>query len=173
MNTSFAAHGALPDGQYRANHWNAARRCSTANGNADTATHPIRSRSWESVRYCSGGSQTLGRASRRFSICSGSVRRLHYINLFAEAFVLLAMKERRHEAAACLLGYTSRNAATSGLTILKDETMIEARAVLDEALDSATLRRLMTAGQSLSPEEVCDLALATSDVDDSGKAAIE
>ncbi len=98
---------------------------------------------------------------------------LFYANLFSQAFVVLAMKEGRNQAAACLLGYADRNLATLGLGILRNVTMDEARAALDERIGREKLERLMAAGRSLSPEQVCDLTLATSDADDCVEVAIE
>ncbi len=94
------------------------------------------------------------------------------LNMFGEAFVLLALNEGRHKAAACLLGYAEKNTATLGLTILNSSQMSEARALLEQSVDPETLRRLLTAGRSLSPDDVCTLTLAASDADDFIEAAI-
>ncbi len=97
---------------------------------------------------------------------------LFLLNTFGQAFTLFAMKEGRHQAAACLLGFAERNAATLGLTILAPAKMSEAREVLERTLEPATLRRLLAVGHSLSHEDVCNLTLATSGEDECLGAAI-
>ncbi len=99
-----------------------------------------------------------------------------YIDLFGEAFFLLAMSEGRYKAAAYLIGYADRVSATMGvhleLDMHKSTQMIEARAALDRTFEPEALRRLMAAGHALSHEDVCDLTLATSNDDERVGSAI-
>ncbi len=96
----------------------------------------------------------------------GRVSTLLHFNIFAEAFVLLALIEGRHKAAACLLGYVNQHTVLLGLSIFGPDWLKEARSVLVDALGAATVRRLVAVGSRLSREDVCGLTLSTSDTVD-------
>lgn len=79
--------------------------------------------------------------------------------MYGEAYVLLAMREGRHETAARLLGYVDRKARPLVNPMMAVEPLRQAHATLEASFDRETLERLFAEGAMLDEEAVCALTL--------------
>ncbi len=98
-------------------------------------------------------------ALAEFSAQSRS-RDWEWFGLYSDLFTLLAVTERRWEAAARLLGFADAQQALGGTRALHAaRARVQAGQSLQAALDARTLQRLAAEGAALTAAEVCLLAL--------------
>lgn len=104
------------------------------------------------------------RAALTDFVAASRSRDWEWLGLYAGLLALLAALEGRPEAAARLLGYTSRAYDQLGSRdVLTVYAWSRASALTQDALESIVLQRLKEMGRDMDPETACSWALALPD----------
>jgi predicted ATPase/DNA-binding winged helix-turn-helix (wHTH) protein len=102
------------------------------------------------------------RAALTDFVSASRSRDWEWLGLYAGLLALLAALEGRHEAAARLLGYTSRAYEQLGSRdVLTVYAWSRASGLVQDAVDSTVLPRLKEMGATMDPESVCTWALSS------------
>lgn len=95
-------------------------------------------------------------------VAASRSRDWEWLGLYAGLLALLAALEGRHEAAARLLGFTSRAYEQLGSRdVLTVYAWSRASGLVQDTLDATVLQRLKDMGMGMDPESVCTWALSS------------
>jgi hypothetical protein len=102
------------------------------------------------------------RAALTDFVSASRSRDWEWLGLYAGLLALLAALEGRHEAAARLLGFTSRAYEQLGSRdVLTVYAWSRASGLVQDTVDSTVLPRLKEMGATMDPESVCTWALSS------------